>query len=817
MSNFCTNCGARLCAEAKFCANCGRERAARTQGEAPPQQMRPDPREINTQGQWTYYQAPPQYGQPSLQPAQPRPRRATSPAIAVISGVMALVCLCVFVVLPLIKGRKAPAVETATAIVSVENPVAELMGVRVDANALNLYDGERALSVVKSGVAENLEEGFAYVEYDISLGDGHRFLAPVTITLPYDAALAGEGWAGITHYDAHYGLWMPLNTHVDQGAGTATASLTSLSPMRMAYYTRSVDSPLSVYVIADSGHADARLEVSHNYWQAIQSVPLVSAEEIAGEFLQNGNTNGSVKSFLDPGALGEVNTVYTLFGAAADLILSPALQYRREVSAVSGAVEKFSTAIGVIGLAIAGAQLVNDCATYGLRDGTTAANFIKNAATNSSALLSFFAGASSMATSFFCAAIVLTSWGLDKAVGTAEQVKADTMESIFNTYYGDPSGGGFVDEAAWYRFFSNAYYEAWQSGGSTAESYEAAMAALRQEIDRHAERFWTDIYRDGSDSLSFAVAEAGRSNYYTPSPGHKAELTAKYKADLRKRLQGTLSKWIAEFMLERLQGEIYSALWTEAKPFNEYYQVIVQEIAPADSGAPCKYRGYTIRFVCVDNGGVTLPATEYPEEWRLTAPEDDDEWAVRMEFTLAGYLQAGLPNAVALFPPGSKTDDLKAAEQVVEFSLKPLSDGPTVIDLSGGGHISGVYDVSGSYDSKSTSYDFTPFQVRVEQSGTSMKIIFLNGTGWVLSGVYDESTKRFTGRDAQPVDMTSLESAIATSTIWKGGDSIIAFDTNANPVRAAWKLHLKGAQSEDVVDLAGEVNVNLTMTKTAEP
>ena len=737
MSNFCTNCGARLSAEAKFCTSCGRERAAWTQGEALPERIQPTPREINTQEQWTQYQPSPQYGQPSLQPTQPRLRRAASPAIAAISGVMALVCLCVFVVLPLIKRMKNPAVEAATAIVSAENPVAELMGVRVDANALNLHGGEQTLSVAKSGVDKDLEEGFSYVEYDISLGGSHQFLAPVTITLPYDAALAGEGWAGITHYDVHYGLWMPLNTRIDQSAGTATASLTSLSPLRMAYYSRATDSPFSVYVIADSGHANARLEVSHSYWQAIQSVPLVSAEEIAGEFLQNGNTNGSAGTFLDPDAVGEVNTVYTLFGTAADLILSPALQYRREVSAVSGPIEKFSTAIGVIGLAIAGAQLVNDCATYGLRDGTTAANFVKNIATNSSALLSFFTGASSMATSFFCAAIVLTSWGLDEAVGTAEQVKADTMESIFKTYYSDPSAGGFVDEAAWYRFFSNAYYEAWQSGGSAAQAYETAMAALQREIDRHAERFWTDIYREGGDSLSFAVAEAGRSNYYTPSPEHKAELTAKYKADLHKRLQGTLSKWIGEFMLERLQGEIYSALWTEAKPFNEQYQVIIQEIAPADSGAPCKYQGYTLRFVCVDNGDATLPATAYPEEWRLAAPEDDDEWAVQMEFTLAGYLQAGLPNAVALFPPGSKTDDLKAAEQVVEFSLKPLSAGPTVIDLSGGGNIFGTYTCVSTNDEDEK--DIKTSTVILRDTG--------NGTvGWTFTGLgekilpYDQET-----------------------------------------------------------------------------
>lgn len=817
MSNLCTNCGARLCAEAKFCASCGRERTAWTQGEAPPPQMQPARQEGHTQGQWTQYQPPPQYGQPAFHPARPRPRRAAGPAIAVISGVMALVCLCVFVVLPLIRHMKSPVVEAATAIVSAENPVAEIMGVRVDANALNLLDGGRTLSVIKSGNAEDAEMGLAYVEYDISLGGSPQLLAPVTITLPYDKALAGEGWAGITHYDSHYGLWMPLTTRIDQGEGRATASLTSLSPLRMAYYSRAADSPFSLYTIIDSGHADARLEVSHNYWQAIQSIPLVSAEQIAQEFLQNGNTNGSASAFLDHAALGEVNAVYTLFGTAADLILSPALQYRREISAVSGPIERFSTAIGVIGLAIAGVQLVNDCAAYGLRDGTTAANFVKNIATNSSALLSFFAGVSSVGTSFFCAAIVLTSWGLDEAVATAEQVKADTMESIFKTYYGDPSTGGSVDEAAWYRFFSNAYYEAWQSGGSTTESYETAMAALNREIERHAEAFWSGIYREGSDSLSFAVAEAGRSNYYTPSPEHKAELTAKYKADLHKRLQGTLSKWIHEFMLERLQGEIYSALWAEAKPFNEYYQVIVQEIAPTDSGAPCKYQGYTLRFVCVDNGNVTLPATAYPEEWRLTAPNDDDEWAVQMEFTLAGYLQAGLPNAVVLFPPGSKTSDPKAAEQIVEFSLKPLSAGSTVVDLSSGGDISGVYDVSGSYDLESTIYNFTPFQVRVEQSGTSMKITFLNGTGWVLNGVYDESAKQFTGRDTQPVDTTSLEAAIATSTIWKGGDSIITFDTNASPIRAAWKLHLKRAQREDVVDLAGEVNVSLTMIKAAEP
>ncbi len=93
-----------------------------------------------------------------------------------------------------------------------------------------------------------------------------------------------------------------------------------------------------------------------------------------------------------------------------------------------------------------------------------------------------------------------------------------------------------------------------------------------------------------------AVAEAGERNYYTPEPEHKAHLTAECKRDLYGRLWGTLGKWLDEFMLERLQSETYKALWTAAKPLNDYYPLVVREIAPIDSAEPCKYQGYTIAF-----------------------------------------------------------------------------------------------------------------------------------------------------------------------------------------------------------------------------
>lgn len=821
MSIFCTNCGAKLPPGTKFCAGCGQALLTRVEGGAPP--ARPMP-EADAQRKWTQYGQQPQYRQPiAPRPAPVRQRRRTSPALAAISGFMAIVCLCVFVLLPLIKRMNAPegsasgrAAETATATVSAENPIVELAGARIDANILNLHDGEKTLTVTRSEAVRDDETGSAYVEYDIALGDTHQFVAPITIELPYDEALAAGGWSGIAHYDADFDLWIPLDTRIDRAAGTATASLTSLSPVRMAYYDRLTGAEDALYYILNNGHSNARAQVSHNYWQIIGGVPLTSAEEIAGEFVQNGNTNQSVQSFLTAEDVGAANTIYTLLGAVGETACVIA-SIGKPAAAVSNVGGTISKGIGIIGLTIAGVQLIADCSTYGMQDERTATNLLKNIATNGGTLLSLFAGFSSAGLSIGFAGVAITGVSLDIAVKMAEKMQADTVKSIFDTYYNDPGMPGNVNDAGWYRIFSEAYYEAWQNGAGGEESYQAAIEGLKQEIDRHAERFWDEIYRGGSDALSFAVAGAGQTNFYKPKPEHKAELTARYKADLYSRLQGTFSKWLNEFMLEKLQGDTYKALWTAAKPLNDYYRVIVQEIAPPDSGEPCKYQNYTLRFVCIDEGGVSFATSDYPKEWTLTAPEDDDEWAVQSDFTMLGYIQAGMPNGVALFPPDSDTDELNDAERVVEFDLQLLDSGATMVDLSVGGEISGIYTVSGSYSSKMSSYDFTDFQVRVEQNGSSMKVKFLNDTGWVLTGIYDESTKTFTGEDARVESYDGWNDAIAKSHIWREAPSVITFDTDACPIRAAWKLHREATDEPGVWDMYGEVNVNLTMIKVAEP
>ncbi len=150
------------------------------------------------------------------------------------------------------------------------------------------------------------------------------------------------------------------------------------------------------------------------------------------------------------------------------------------------------------------------------------------------------------------------------------------------------------------------------------------------------------------------------------------------------------------------------------------------------------------------------------------APLDDDQWAVETDFTLLGYIQAGMPNGVALFPPDSDKNEINDAEHVVEFELSDLADGPTVVDLSGGQDVSGIYNVSGSMRVAllAGSFDENEFpetQVRVEQNGNKMKITFLDGRGWVLTGTYDEGSQKFTGISPAP-DSATWQEALAGST-----------------------------------------------------
>ena len=261
---------------------------------------------------------------------------------------------------------------------------------------------------------------------------------------------------------------------------------------------------------------------------------------------------------------------------------------------------------------------------------------------------------------------------MDYGVQAAEEYKETVNRAIFDQYYKDYA---IFNETYWYNLFVETYIQAWQNGIASAEGLKRHIKLYRMRWKKTPKNSGRMYSREGSDSLTFAVAEAGETNYCTPKEEQKAEYIEAYRRYMKMRFREKVVPWIEEYLLVRQQNELYTSLYKLCEPFNEYYSVQVQEIAPIDSGAPCKYQEHKIRFG--NESGYTL--IDIPGTWTLHAPRDDDQWAVKSEFTCLSYLLAGAPDPESmLFPKGS---DAIYPEDAALTQTFTLTDKFTLVSL----------------------------------------------------------------------------------------------------------------------------------------
>lgn len=660
---YCSQCGANMSDSANFCSQCGARRAE----------------VLQTVSSVRYAPTPP--ASPGAQKRYRRPvvfRAAACILIAAMS-ISAAVKLMPGWKMSLPNADRGRLEETQTVSVGIDMPVVTAAGVTVDVNELNLTGGDMTLTVWRYEQKVG-GDGFLGVEYDIALSDRHYLRAPLTVTLPYDANAARDSKACILHYDSDYEEWIPQDTERDEEAGTVSVKLTSLSPLRLVYFDK--DYSGSLYYIADKDHSYATLKVSYDYWDYIKNTPMEPARIVAQDYIANGNTKSST-SWINTAAdaTSFVNTYYTLFGPLADTVCMSVNALSTVGGAYKSASENVSGAVGVLSLAIAATQLMFDLKT---KDSTgpqneTAINLYKNFATNSGTLYSFCTGYSSAAFSMGFLAVAFTGYMLDRLVAEAKTLQANTVEAVFDTYYKEHAT---FNEDNWYDIFTNAYWEAWQNNRDSEDGMNYAIEKVADAINAHAEKFWKDVYRDGKDTLTFAVAEAGKMNYYTPTEDQKAELTTRLKEDMFARFNSKVIPDINEFMYRRMQNEVFGLLWRGAEPYNRYHHVQIQEIAPEDVDGVCKYHSCPIRFGSADG----FVQTDYPDEWELLAPQEDKEWAVKLKATLLGYIIAGAPDKVFLFDAWD--EEKRFGEQIATETLNLAGKEAgylTLIDLSSAG------------------------------------------------------------------------------------------------------------------------------------
>lgn len=246
MGKYCTNCGKELHTGARFCAKCG----AAVLDPPPNPVSSAQPRPVQQARPIT--EAQPQKPIPPV--AMPISKSSATPKINDWQGALCIVLTVLLVIQSaavalygwpgfMVSGKGA-FVETEKAIVSVDNASITLSGVHIDVNPLNLIDGEKELTVSRKKQSVDEASGLTSVEYDVTLGDMHYLYAPLTVTVPYNNKTADGGEVVLEHYDSDYALWIPQST-VNNGDGTVTASLTSLSPVKLVYLGK--DYPTGVF------------------------------------------------------------------------------------------------------------------------------------------------------------------------------------------------------------------------------------------------------------------------------------------------------------------------------------------------------------------------------------------------------------------------------------------------------------------------------------------------------------------------------------------------------------------------------------------
>ena len=101
--------------------------------------------------------------------------------------------------------------------------------------------------------------------------------------------------------------------------------------------------------------------------------------------------------------------------------------------------------------------------------------------------------------------------------------------------------------------------------------------------------------------------------------------------------------------------------------------------------------------------------------------------------------------------------------------------------------VSGIYEAKGVWDGSVLNDEgpepLTDWRARVVQTGSDMTITFLNNSGTVLTGTYDEITGVFVG-----MDLHTPENALA-ATWWMQDYTTITFDFDSNPMTAKGKLY----------------------------
>ncbi|HHV98439.1 MAG TPA: hypothetical protein GXX36_02500 [Clostridiaceae bacterium] len=132
-------------------------------------------------------------------------------------------------------------------------------------------------------------------------------------------------------------------------------------------------------------------------------------------------------------------------------------------------------------------------------------------------------------------------------------------------------------------------------------------------------------------------------------------LTKQYREYLMARLQAPLTSarnYLLNQAMEQAQREFEKQLIAMRKELNK--TVKVQIIEQPEKAGEYKYEGYTVRFAPLSNSANA-------KNWTGKMPKGGE---MNTSFTVLGYMQAGSPNSLELYPAGKDSPEVTVSFKV---------------------------------------------------------------------------------------------------------------------------------------------------------
>lgn len=483
-----------------------------------------------------------------------------------------------------------------------------------------ILDEETSLRVTSLVEEENLEEGYKVQAYDIQLGDMDQLDDFIKISIPYDDSYCEAGQdlclcVGAKYLNDKTGLWEDILYELDQEAG------------EVHIYTDHL-STFGIFILKDEGRRTAKVSYALGLLSAVDPG---EAGEVLQEYLAGGGAEGEKAQGLGARIVLDIFDFSGSLGDGLGYIENPisiaSLGNPVFDSALTSAANDKLGQLGKIASAV--------------RIGATV---LKSDASDED-MLNLYKDVAFFALSFSkSAALGLAMsgvWIFDYTISSMfEEGMAMKMEKMAKAYehYNDSYSGG-KHRARTLKEWRQILIDIVEANPSDEG---AVKEALEAEIDDYARKFWSLPL----DTVYEVVAHAGLKDMPYPTNDEIETMVKDYKLNLYERLY-PVSKSVSNYMQNKAHAEYVKAL-NELKDFyNQPLEFkIVEQLAEDDQ---VRSSGFIASFE-------PLSQEAYTKDWYGPIDKDGQLYTY---FTILGFIQAGMPDTLAIYDPGSKPGEDK--------------------------------------------------------------------------------------------------------------------------------------------------------------